>query len=112
MYVRKELTSAKQKRLPLLPTCHLKKRCRWYPPIAFDLTAIRLVDITRSPLHMAYRPCACKTEVFPAPGAPLLSTPFVGGGPEIVAAHGDLGMINPKTSSIKEMTWKAFFETR
>ena len=34
-----------------------------------------------------------------------------GGGPEIVAAHGGLGTINPKISSIKEKTWKAF-ETR
>ena len=34
-----------------------------------------------------------------------------GGGPEIVAAHGDLGTINPIISSIKEKTWKAF-ETR
>ena len=32
----------------------------------------------------------------------------LGGGPEIVAAHGDLGTINPKTSSIKEKTWKSF----
>ena len=31
-----------------------------------------------------------------------------GGGPEIVAAHGDLGTINPKISSIKEPWWHAF----